>query len=162
MKKILATILTLFICISMLAGCGTDPVQDDLINYINNQIKPIGELENKVTAEYSAIKLDSNATDESFATKLKDVIIPADSEVIAKAKATVPGTEEVSKVHSKYIAAATTKHEALLLMLDAAQKSDAELMKTANEKLTNSNNTMKEYLADLAALEKEHDVETAK
>lgn len=160
MKKFIVTIVALLMCVAMLAGCGSDPVQDDLINYINNQVKPIAELENKVTTEYAAIKGDSKADDAAFAAKLKDVIIPANNELIAKAKATVPATEEVKKVHDKYIASVNAQNEAFVILLEAAQKNDEELVKTANEKLTVSEKISKEYLADLEALKKEHGVET--
>ncbi len=40
-KKIRATISALLICVTALAGCGSEPVQDDLINYINNQLPRI-------------------------------------------------------------------------------------------------------------------------
>lgn len=159
MKKIMASISALLICITVLAGCGADPVQDDLINYINNQLPTIATLEKKVTSEYQAVKSDSKADDATFGAKLKDVIIPAAAELIAKAKATVPATEEVKKVHDKYIASVTEQSEAFAILLDAAGKNDAELAKTANVKLTKAEKLSKEYLADLETLKKDHNVE---
>lgn len=155
-------ISALLICVTMLTACGSDPVQDDLINYINNQVPAIAELESKVTTEYAAVKGDTNTDDATFAAKLKDVIIPANNELIAKAKATVPATEEVKKVHDKYIASATAQNEAFVILLEAAQKNDEKLVKTANEKLADSEKISKEYLADLEALKKGHNVETTK
>lgn len=162
MKKIMGIITALLICVTALTACGSDPVQDDLINYINNQVPAIAELENKVTTEYAAVKGDSNADDAMFAAKLKDVIIPANNELIAKAKATVPATEEVKKVHEKYIASVTAQNEAFTLLLEAAQKNDEELVKTANAKLTDSEKISEEFLTGLEALKKEHNVENAK
>ncbi len=162
MKKIMVIISALLICFTMLTACGSDPVQDDLINYINNQVPAMAVLENKVTTEYAAVKGDANADNATFAAKLKDVIIPANNELIAKAKATVPATEEVKKVHDKYITYATIQNEAFVVLLEAAQKNDEELVKTANEKLTDSEKISKEYLADIEALKKEHNVETIK
>ena len=160
MKNIVATIAALLICVTALAGCGSDPVQDDLINYINKQLPTIAALEEKVTSEYQAVKTDSNADDATFGAKLKDVIIPAAAELIAKAKATVPATEEVKKVHDKYIASMTTQSEAFAILLDAAGKSDEKLVKTANDKLKEAEKLSKEYLADLETLKKDHGVVT--
>lgn len=156
----MVTISALLICVTALAGCGSDPVQDDLINYINNQLPAIATLEDKVTSEYQAIKKDSNADDAAFAAKLKDVIIPASDELIAKSKATVLATEEVKKLHDKYIASMTKQSEAFAILLDAAKNSDENLVKTANDKLTEAENLSKEYLADLETLKKDHDVVT--
>lgn len=158
-KNIMATLSALLICVTVLAGCGSDPVQDDLINYINNQVPTIAALEEKVTSEYQAVKTDSNADDAMFAAKLKDVIIPADDELIAKAKATVPATEEVKKVHDKYIASVTAQSEAFAILLDAAGKNDEKLAETANTKLTEAEKLSEEYLADLETLKKDHGVE---
>ena len=160
MKNIIAVISALLICVTVLAGCGSDPVQEDLINYINNQLPDIAALEKKVTSEYEAIKTDSNADDAAFAAKLKDVIIPASAELTAKAKATVPATEEVKKVHDKYIAAATVQSEAFDILLDAAEKSDGDIAKTGTEKLNEAEKISTEYLADLETLKKDYDVET--
>lgn len=159
MRNIIAIISALLICVTALVGCGSDPVQDDLINYINNQLPEIASLETKVTTEYDAIRSDSNADDAAFAAKLKDVIIPASAELVAKAKATVPATEEVKKVHDKYIAAATVQGEAFDILLDAAEKSDGELAKTGTDKLNEADKVSKEFLADLETLKKDHGVE---
>ena len=156
----MATLLALLICITALAGCGSDPVQDDLINYINNQLPALATLEEKVTSEYQAVNDDSEADDAAFAAKLKDVIIPTATELIAKAKATVPATEEVKNVHNKYIVAVTLQSEAFDILLDAAKKSDGELAKTATAKLKEVERLSKEYIADLETLKKDHNVES--
>ncbi|EPR11733.1 hypothetical protein [Ruminiclostridium papyrosolvens] len=158
-KNIMASISALLICVTVLAGCGSDPVQDDLINYINNQLPTIATLEEKVSSEYQAVKADSNADDSAFGVKLKDVIIPAAAELIAKTKATVPATEEVKKVHDKYLASVTAQSEAFAILLDAVGKNDEKLAKTANDKLTEAERLSKEYLADLETLKKDHGVE---
>ena len=49
--------------------------------------------------------------------------------------------------------------EAFDLLLDATAKNDDELVKSANDKLTEAERLSKEYLADLEALKKEHGVE---
>jgi len=154
MKKVIATISTLLICFTMLTGCGTDPLQADILNYNNNQVPTLVELENKVTTEYAAATVDKNSTDEIFAAKLKDVIIPAEVQLLEKAKAIVPATEEVVKVHNKYIAAITEQSEALNLMLQAAQNSDETLLATANEKMAHAGTVTKEYIAYITALKK--------
>jgi hypothetical protein len=163
MKKIMATISTLLLCVVVLAGCGkADPVQDDLINYINKQLPALVELENKVTTQYEASTGKNFIDDAKLAAKLKDVVIPASNELVAKTKAIVPATEEVKKVHSKYLAVVTEQHEAFNMFLQAVQKSDEKLVDTANGKLTNAEKVSNEYLADLEALKKAHKVETAK
>ncbi len=163
MKKIITTISILVMCVAMLTGCGkADPVQEDLINYINKQLPTIVEAENKVTTQYEASTGKNFVDDPTLATRLKDVIIPASTELLTKTKAIVPATEEVRKVHSKYVALVTEQHEAFNMLLQAAQKSDEKMVEAVNGKLTNTEKVSKEYLADLEALKKAHKVETSK
>jgi len=162
MKKIMTTISALLICVTVLAGCGSDPIQADLLNYVNNQVPTMVDLENTVTTEYSAVKADANATDATFAAKLQDVIIPAENQLIAKAKAIIPATDEVTKLHNEYVTSRTEQLEAFTLMLQAAQNSDQTVMATANDKLTASNTATTQYLADLDALKKAHNIENSK
>lgn len=154
--------VSLFICVAALAGCASDPVQEDLISYINKQVPTLVPLENKVTTEYAAVTGDKYTNDAALAAKLKDVIIPANDELLAKSKAIVPATEEVKKVHNKYTAVITEQQEAFNLLLQAVQKSDEAAVKTVNEKLAHTEKVSKEYLADIDTLKKEHKVENAK
>jgi len=159
MKKVIATISTVLIFATVLAGCGkSDPVQDDLLNYINNQVPTVVDLEKKVATEYASTTGTNYTDDATLAAKLKDVIIPASDELITKTKAIIPATDEVSKIHSKYIAAITGQHEAFNLLLQAVQTNDAALVTTVNEKLATAGTVSKEYVADLQALKKEHEV----
>lgn len=136
MKKMLGMILTLVLSVVMVTGCGSDPVADDLVNYINNEMLSLFEVENTVQSEFiSAFEGSSEATDlEEFAAKLKDVIIPASEELVAKSKAIVPETEEVATLHSKYVETVTEQNEALVLYLLGCQGTN-ELVDYATNKL---------------------------
>lgn len=163
MKKVMAILSTVLISVTVLAGCAkADPVQDDLINYINNQLPALVELEKKVTTEYAASTGTNFIDDATLAARLKNVVIPASDALLTKAKAIAPATEEVRKVHSKYIASITEQSEAFNLLLQACQKHDEAMVKTVNEKLTHSETVSNEYLADLTALKKAHKVEDKK
>lgn len=163
MKKVMATILTCVICVTVLTGCGkSNPIQEDLINYINNQLPTVVELENKISTEYEANTGDNFTDDPTLAAKLKNVIIPASDELLAKTKTIVPVTEEVLKVHSKYIAVVAEQNEAFNLLLQAAQKSDTKLVTTANEKLRDADKVSKEYLSDIQDLKKEYKIVNGK
>lgn len=157
MKKVLSIFSTLLFCVVMLIGCAkADPVQEDLLNYLVKQVPTLVEPEDKVTTEYAAVTGKNFTDDATLGAKLKDVVIPASNELLKKAKLIVPTTEEVSKVHNKYVAAFTEQHEAFNLLLQAVQKGDEALVKTVNEKLLNAGKVAKEYLADLETLKKEH------
>lgn len=163
MKKVMSIVSILLFCFTVLTGCGKDdPVQKDLINYINNEVSILAELENKVTTEYAATTGKNFVDDATMGVRLKDIIIPATEALLTKAKAISPATEEVKKIHGKYIALVTEQLEAFKLLLEATQKHDEKLVDTVNQKLTHADKTSAEYLADLETLKKEHKVETVK
>jgi hypothetical protein len=163
MKKLMSTILILLMCATVLIGCGkTDPVKEDLLNYINKQLPTLVELESKVITEFAANTGINAPDDATLAAKLKDVIIPGADELLSKVKAIVPATEELRKVHNKYIVIVTEQREAFNLLLQAAQKNDLTLVNTINEKLVNADKLVKEYLADLNALKNAHGVVSEK
>lgn len=165
MKKLFATISILLISVTMLIGCGkADPVQEDLINYMNKQMPTVSELANTISKEYDAVSA-KNVDDATMAAKLKDVIIPAANELVTKTKAIVPATEELKKVHNEFITLVTDQQETFNLVLQAlkaAEKNDVALLNTINEKLTNIEKKPNTYTADLEALKKAHKVENSK
>jgi len=139
-------------------------VQEDLINYLNNQMPPLSELQDKVSKESAAI-MEKNVDYATAAAKLKDVIIPDSNELVTETKAVVPVTEEVRKVHNEFIALVTDQQETFNLLLQicqAAQENDAALLNTLNEKITNIANKPNNFTADLEALGKEYKVDNVK
>jgi hypothetical protein len=158
-KKVIAPISTVLICVTVLISCSkSDPVQDDLLYYINNEVQTLVKLETKVATDYTAYTGENYVDDATLAVQLRDVIIPDSNELLTNAKEIVTSTEEVSELHSKYIMAVTKQHEAFTLLLQAAQTNDEALVQTVNEDLRNSDTISKEYLANLNSLKKKHNV----
>ena len=51
MKKIFALLLMMVMSFTLLAGCGTDPVYEDLSNYLNVEMVEVNAEYEKLTAE---------------------------------------------------------------------------------------------------------------
>lgn len=135
-------------------------LQEDLINYINKQMPTLSGLHDKVSKESAAI-IGNNVDYATAEAKLKDVIIPASNELLTKAKAIVPATEELRNVHNELIALLTDQQETFNLLIQvfqAAQKNDVELINTLNQKIKSISNKPHSYTADLEALEKKYNV----
>ena len=56
MKKIFALLLMVIMSVTLLAGCGTDPVQADLENFLNVEMTEVNADYTKITEEVKAIK----------------------------------------------------------------------------------------------------------
>lgn len=159
MNKTISTMVSVLIGAAMLIGCSpADPVQDDLIDYINNQLPTLTEPENTVITEYAAVTGENYVDDATLAARLQEVVIPAAEDLLAKSTAIAPATAEVSAVHSKYIAATTEQLEAFKLLLEAVQTGNAATVDTVNEKLAHADTVSNEFLADLETLKTDHNV----
>jgi hypothetical protein len=133
-----------------------DPVRTDLLNYAFKQLLTLTSLESKLAQDLAAVPTDN---DDTFMTKLKTEIIPESDALISKAKAIVPATPEVQKLHNQYIGLLNVQAEAYAMYLKAVQNKDSDLMNSANKKLTSVGDLSDKFLSDLQALEKEHNIE---
>ena len=158
MKKIILVILALLTFTFLLSACGKkDPVQTDLLNYANNQLPTLASLDGKLTEDFAAVPFDD---DQTFIDKVKADIIPESDQLISKAKAIVPTTPEVLKIHNQYIELLSVQGESYAMYLKSVQDNDTDLMTSATTKLTSVGDLLDKFLSDLKALENEHNIET--
>ena len=150
-----ATTLTVILVIALFA-C-QDNVQDDLLDYINNDVTEVGQLEDEVIALYE--KARNSGNDYTMYQILKNEVIPKSQELISKAEAIEVETEEVKEVHELFLDAINKEKQALTLMLSALENQDYTVMTQANEKLHESRRLKREYKASINKLAEEHNVE---
>lgn len=155
MKKIL---ISLFSVLFLLTACG-NPVQDDLLSYINDDIQPLADLEIEAMEAYDSVTGANYTDDDTTYNTLVDEVIPKYSELIDELEAIMPETDEVSKLHDQYIDAANIQHSAFVTILDALEKGDTGLITEANEKLAEARKGIRAYQQNLKKLAKENNVE---
>ncbi|MDZ5471331.1 hypothetical protein SM124_06180 [Bacillus sp. 31A1R] len=156
MKKVL---FGLFTCLVILTGCFGNPVQDDLLNYINEEIQPLADLETKAMDAYDSVTGANYTDDQTTYNTIKDEVVPTYRDFIDKLEAIKPETEEVSKLHEQYIDAANMQHSAFIIILDALEKADTGLITEANDKLAEARKGIRSYQKDLEKLAEENNVE---
>jgi hypothetical protein len=159
MKKIALTIATLMICAAAMVGCGSDPVADDLINYINNEVPVLGEMESEASAAYEAVAGENYTDDATMAAALSDVVIPTSDELVEAANALTPATEEVAALHEIFISAVTERNAAFKMLLTALEEGDATKVDEFNAMMENADAIVDEFGAALDILAEEHGVE---
>ena len=130
MKKFLALLLMAVMALTVLTGC-SDPVYDDLSNFLNVEMKDVNADYTKITTEVGTWE---NFTDDA------DIINPATEEVIAikdkyvkvmdAYKAGFEGLSEGCTTQDEAtIDAATAKLEEAVVLLDEYNKALEELAK---------------------------------
>lgn len=133
-----------------------DKVQDDLLDYINNDLDEVADLETEVYDIYEEAR---NSSDYILYQSLQNNIIPKSRKLIEKAEAVEIETDEVREVHELYLDAINKQDQAFTLMLSALENQDYAIVTQANEKLDEARKLMRDYQSALKKLAKEHDVE---
>ncbi|WP_130293409.1 membrane lipoprotein lipid attachment site-containing protein [Fictibacillus sp. BK138] len=157
-KYILASFLVLAF---ILSGC-SDPVQDDLMDYINEKTPKLAEKELAAVGKYENVTGANYTNDETLYFALKDEIIPEYNDFINELEAVEIETDDLRKIHEDYIEAANIQSSAFLMIVTAIENQDSSLINEANEKLNTARKMIRDYQTDIDKLAKEHDVELEK
>jgi len=135
-------------------------VSDELLDYVNKQLPVVGEKESEAVDIYGSVTGNNFTDDETMYNTLLNDVIPVYSDFITQLEsisATLE-TEEVQKVHEKYIEAANIQKNGFVLALSALEKQDFTLMAQANEKLSKGRKLIRNFQSDLKKLCKENNV----
>lgn len=155
-KRLLFVILA-FIPIFVLSACG-DPVQDDLLHYINNEVKSLEELETEAISEYESVIGENFVDDETTYIHIQDVVIPKYRKLIEELEEIRPDTKEVREIHELYIDASNTQFNGIVTVLAAIEAQDYDKINEANQMLNEGRALMRQALNEIEDLAKEHNV----
>ena len=136
---------------------GGDAVQDDLLDYINNDTTEMKQLDTEVIELYE--KAQNSESDYTMYEILMNEVIPKSQKLIEEAESIEIETDELKEVHEIYLDAINKNNQAFTLMLSALENQDYTVMTQANEKLDEARKLMRDYENALKELAKEHDVE---
>jgi hypothetical protein len=160
MKK---TILAL-LCIGVLAlaGCFSDPVQDDLLNYINKETTTAAQLEDKAISAYGSVSGVNYQDDQTLYDALVTEIIPDYKEFIKELESVDIETDELKEIHDIYLTGANHQYNGFLKIVEALENQDIGMIEEANKMLDEGRKNINEYLDKLNALAEDHNVEIEK
>ena len=153
MKKTLALVLAAVMMLALLAGC-TDPVYDDLSNFLNGDMVEVNANYEKLKAEVGT--WEGLADDAALVANIKDACLPLVNGSLAKLEAMAPATEEVKDIKTKYVKVMETYKAAFETLVEGCEKQDAEIAMAGYEKLGEAVDFLNEYNAALESLAKEH------
>lgn len=135
-----------------------DPIQKDLMNYINVELTKVATLESDAIDAYSAVSGTNYTTDAAMSKKIKEVVLPKYKEFNTKLKAIKPATKELQKVHGEYIEASKDQLEAFNYIVDAIKKQNASEIQKANKDLNAAGTLIDSWKKDLLTLCDKHNV----
>jgi hypothetical protein len=126
----------------------------DLTNY-QSAIKEISPLEVGAIEAYANVTGANFRDDFTLKTVLISKVIPTYTDFLARLGRIVPQTIELKNIHQNYIEGANLQLEAFEIMIKGIEKEDRSLIETANEKLNQGKNKMRQWREEMAAISRE-------
>ncbi len=153
MKKIIS-----ILSFAMLIACGANPVQQDLVNYINVEMKKVRDLESTAVQAYASVSGENYENDSIMYTVINETVLPNYQEFYNTLSSIKPATEEVATLHREYVRAASDQLEAFTLILEAIEKQDVQIINRANEDLGQARALLTLWREDLDSACVKHNV----
>jgi hypothetical protein len=158
-KRVLAVLVFSFFLV--LAGCG-GPVQDDILNYINEEMKTAQELEDKAVSAYEGVAGVNYKDDQTMYDAVVNVVIPNYTKLITELEDVPIETDELKEIHDLYLSGAKLQLSAFEKIIEALEKQDSNLIDEANQLLEEGRLQIEDYNKKLDELAKENNVEIEK
>ena len=157
MKKILTLLLMVVMSITLLTGCGTDPVQADFENFLNVEMSDVNENYTKLTEEVG--KWEEYEDDAAILKSLKEVLIPIVDGSLESLKEIKPETEEIKAIKGKYVKVMDTYKEAFEGLAEGCETQEEAKINAATAKLEEAIELLEEYNKALEEVAEEYGLE---
>jgi hypothetical protein len=158
-KRMLAVVV--FGCFLVLAGCG-GPVQDDILNYVNKELKTAQELEDKAVSAYDGVAGVNYTDDPTMHDALVNEVIPTYTDLINELESVNIESDELKEIHEIYLSGANLQLSAFEKIKEAIEKQSSSMIDEANQLLEEGRLKIEDYNKELDALAKENNVEIEK
>jgi hypothetical protein len=123
--------IAVLMCLSSVA-CAAGAVEKDLVNYINQDIMGVVEVEQAALARYSAVSGENYVSDQVLYNTLKREVIPTFSEFVDVLQRIEPETDVVKQLHAKYVNGATYRLRGFQTIMGGIYSQDAQVIRAAN------------------------------
>lgn len=159
LKRVLAAAVFGFLLV--LAGCG-GPVQDDILNYVNEELKTAQSLEDKAVSAYEGVAGVNYTDDQTMYDALVNEVIPTYTDLLSELETVRIETDELKEIHEMYLSGAKLQFSAFEKIIEAIEKQDSSIIDEANQLLEEGRLQIEDYNDKLDELAKEHNVEIEK
>ena len=154
MKKIFALLLMVVMSVTLLASCGSDPVYDDLENFLNVEMVEVNADYEKLTAEVGT--WETLEDDAAIKKSIDDTLLPLVNGSLEKLKDINPETEEVKAIKDNYVKMMDTYKAGFEALTEGCETQDEATINAGSQKLEESVELLDEYNKALEELAKEH------
>ena len=151
----------LLLCLGLallMAGCATNRVAMDLVEYVNQGILNISELEIKALKIYASVTGKNYTTDEKVYESLNKDIIPIYGRFLDLLRNIDPKEDDVRQLHSIYIHGTETIYSGFKIKMLGLEKNNEHLILTGNNKIEKGRIETEKWLEELMTLYKKYGV----
>lgn len=164
----------LFICtVTLFSGCTSDKsytggklitgsAANDIVNYVNQGLFSIAELEQKSLERYASVTGENATTDKKLYETLRDFVVPTYKRFVIGLKNISIDNLEVRQVHAIYIKAAESTLEGFQTIMNGSENNDETVIRQGNKKLEEGRAGIDKWRSKLNELYKKHGVAEVK
>jgi len=152
---------TVLVVCFFLLGCATDNVAWDLVNYVNQDILGIAELERRPLERYAVARAETHPTQQGLYNVLKEEVLPEYKRFLKLLKQIEPKTEEVRKLHHIYICGTECIYRGFKTKMAGLEKKDELIIRAANEEIERGRIKNEKWRRELLTLFAAHRIECA-
>lgn len=160
-KCLIFFLLAIAICFSSY-GCATDKVALDLVEYTNQGILGIAELEKLALESYASVTGKNYTSNEAVTSALKTEVIPQYRRFYEMLRDLRPETEEVGKIHQSYVRNSETLLRGFKMKLLGLQREDPTLVIQANSLIDRARLLNEKWVEELNNAYEQHNVKKEK
>lgn len=151
--------ISIVICVITLLVACSDPIQEEILSYVNKDLPEIAQLEEEIIGKYESVTGENYQNDEILYNTLVNDIIPDYSKMIDKLEAIKISDKKLHNIHEDYIEAANNQYSAFKKMTVAIENQDYALIEEVNKILSQARKDMRDYQYDLKEYAEENNVE---
>jgi hypothetical protein len=142
----------------ILAGC-SNPVKEDLLNYLNNELPKVAEAESIAVEAWGSVSGANYTDNDEMYDALVEDIIPSYRDFLHGVEGITVRlkTKEVRALNEKYIEAATTQNNAFVLLMNMLETEEGSIL-DFNERLDKARRLIREWQIELQDLCKKNGV----
>lgn len=143
MKKIKKYLL-ICITLTLLFGCTNSKKQNEILDYVNNDLVMLGEIETKMLNSYNAVSGNNYESDLKLYEELSNNTINYARELNVKASEIAQkymSNAEILDVHTVYLNYTTNYLNAMSYILTAIETQNREMTIKANNEINSANST---------------------
>ncbi len=130
----------------------------DIVNYVNQGLIAIAELEQKSLETYASVTGENATTNRKLFETLRDFVVPTYKRFVAGLKKIQIENNEVRQVHAIYIKASESMLEGFQTIMIGSEKGNVTIIKQGNKKLEEGKSGIEKWRIELNELYKKHGV----